>query len=143
MRSLPGTVLLAMFASGPAWTDERKAPEVASESPKPNLPDSLVATRSALQPLNLLLSQSELVAVVRNYEVRTGEVLTAPISDDEILVTAPGYQAPMRDSSQAVMGGIAAPFWALAHPRDAWRIFVPIPPKGRSQESERPAPDPR
>jgi hypothetical protein len=143
MRSVLGPVLLVMLGSGPAWTDESKAPHVAKESPKPDLPESLVATRSALQPLNLLLTQSELVAVVRNYEIRTGEILTAPIGDDEILVTAPGYQAPMRDSSQAVLGGIAAPFWAIAHPKDAWRIFVPIPPKGRSQESERPAPDPR
>jgi hypothetical protein len=38
--------------------------------------------------------------------------------------------------------GIAAPFWALANPKDAWRILVPIPPKG-SQQDERPAPDPR
>ena len=83
MRSLSGTVLLAMFVSGPAWTDERKAPHVPSVSPKPILPESLVATRSALQPLNLLLTQAELVAVVRNYEIETGEVLTAPISDEE------------------------------------------------------------
>ena len=138
-----GMASLAMLAFGPAWTEDRKGPEVVSEAAKSNLPESLVATRSALQPLNLLLTQSELVAVVRNYEIKTGEDLTAPISDEEILVTAPGYQAPMRDASQDVMVGIAAPFWAIAHPKDAWRIFVPIPSKGSSQASERPAPDPR
>ncbi len=119
-------------------------PEVAvSDSPKPNLPESLIASSSTHQPLNLLLTQSELIAVVRNYEIRTGEVLTAPTGDEEILVTAPGYRAPMRDPSQDVAGGIVAPFWAIMHPKDAWRIFVPIPPKGRTQESERPASDPR
>jgi hypothetical protein len=34
----------------------------------------------------------------------------------------------MRDLSQDAWGGIAAPFWAIMHPKDAWRIFVPIPP---------------
>jgi hypothetical protein len=48
----------------------------------------------------------------------------------------------MRDVSQDAWGGIAAPFWALLHPKDAWRILVPIPHKG-TQVDERPAPDPR
>lgn len=30
--------------------------------------------------------------------------------------------------SPAVSSGIFAPFWAFAHPADAWRIFAPIPP---------------
>ena len=93
--------------------------------------------------MNLLLTQAELRSVVRNYEVRTGEDHTAPISDEEILVKAPGMLAPMRDPSQDVGAGIFAPFWAIMHPKDAWRIFVPIPPKGESTVSERPAPDPR
>jgi len=114
-----------------------------AEDAKPNLSRSLAATSADAQPLNLLLTQSELVAVVRNYEIRTGENHTAPIDDEEILVTAPGYVAPMRDVSQEAWGGIAAPFWAIVNPKNAWRIFVPIPPKERSPESERPAPDPR
>lgn len=110
---------------------------------EPSLQESLRATSAAREPLNLLLTQAELRSVVQSYEERTGEILTAPISDDdEIVVTAPGERAPMRDRSQDVMGGIAAPFWALAHPKDAWRIFVPIPPKG-TRVDERPAPDPR
>jgi hypothetical protein len=61
-----------------------------------------------------------------------------------VLVIAPGEYAPMRDVSQDVGGGIVAPFWAIMHPKDAWRIFVPIPPKGQpKEEEERPAPDPR
>ena len=35
-----------------------------------------------------------------------------------------------------------APFWAIANPKDAWRIFVPIPQKGPRRD-EPPAPDPR
>ena len=110
---------------------------------EPTLQESLRATSAAREPLNLLLTQAELRSVVRSYEERTGEILTTPISDDdEVVVTAEGQRAPMRDRSQDVMGGIAAPFWALVHPKDAWRIFVPIPPKG-TRLDERPAPDPR
>ena len=92
--------------------------------------------------LNLLLSQSELRDWVRSYETKTGQNLTSPVDDDEVVVRAPGMLAPMRDVSQDAWGGIAAPFWALLHPKDAWRILVPIPPKG-TQADERPAPDPR
>lgn len=102
-----------------------------------------MATSSTRQPLNLLLTQSELRSVVRDYENKTGEVLTAPIDEEEVVVRAPGVRAPMRDPSQDVGAGIFAPFWAIMNPRNAWRIFVPIPPKDRAQEAERPAPDPR
>ena len=67
---------------------------------------------------------------MRNYEIKTGEVQTAPIDDEEVLVRAPGMLAPMRDVSQDAGGGIFAPFWAIMNPKHAWRIFVPIPPKG-------------
>jgi hypothetical protein len=92
--------------------------------------------------LNLLLTQSELRDWVRSYETKTGQNLTSPIEDDEVVVRAPGMLAPMRDVSQDAWGGIAAPFWAILNPTDAWRILVPIPPKGTPQD-ERPAPDPR
>ncbi len=117
-----GAALLGLLSGGPAWTED--------ETPAP-------------EPLNLLLTRSELEAFVRHYETRTGEVLTAPIDDDEILVRARGMQAPMRNVSQDVWGGIAAPFWAIMNPRNAWRIFVPVPPRGPLPESEPPAPDPR
>ena len=117
-----GAALLGLLTGGPAWTED--------EAPRD-------------QPLDLLLTRSELEAFVRNYDTTTGRVLTAPIDDDEILVRARGMQAPMRDVSQDVWGGIAAPFWAIMNPKDAWRIFVPIPPKGPPRESEPPAPDPR
>ena len=96
----------------------------------PDLARSLNVTSPARQPLNLLLTRSELLASVRNYEARTGENHTAPISDEEVEVRAPSVLAPMRDASQDAWGGIAAPFWAIMHLKDAWRIFVPIPPKG-------------
>jgi hypothetical protein len=93
------------------------------------------------QPLDLLLTQAELRSLIRSYENRTGNIVTAPI-DEEVLVTAPGEQAPMREPSRDVARGIAAPFWAIANPSQSWRIFMPIPPKGLPKE-EAPLPDPR
>ncbi|HKX59060.1 MAG TPA: hypothetical protein VJN00_06815 [Steroidobacteraceae bacterium] len=92
--------------------------------------------------LNLLLTQAELRDWVQSYEMKTGQNLTSPIEEEEVLVKAPGMLAPMRDVSQDAWGGIAAPFWAILNPTNAWRILVPIPPKGTPQD-ERPAPDPR
>jgi hypothetical protein len=128
------TLATAFLALSCAWI------AVAEEPGSPAAPSKLVARPPG--GLNLLLTQSEMREWVRNYERETGQDLTSPIDDDEVLVTAPGVRAPMRDVSQAAWGGIAAPFWALANPKDAWRILVPIPPKG-AQPDERPAPDPR
>lgn len=135
LSALPGAAVLGLTVCGPGWTSD--------QAPAPDLAESLKATSATSRPLNLLLTQAELRSVVRNYEDRTGENHTAPISDEEVLVKAPGRLAPMRDRSQDIGGGIFAPFWAIMNPGDAWRIFVPIPPKGAAQESERPAPDPR
>jgi hypothetical protein len=119
--------------------DDEAAPnDIASELPRP-----MVATSPAGKPMNLLLTREELRSIVRNYEIRSGEDLTTPTDEDEVLVIGPRELAPMRDVSQDVWGGIAAPFWAFMKPKDAWRIFVPIPPKGRPKEEERATPDPR
>jgi hypothetical protein len=131
-----GTALVFAFAGGAAWADEKVKADDTDFS------RTLKATDPERQPLNLLLTLAELSAVVRNYEARTGQDFSASIAEDEVLVTAPGVQAPMRDVSQDVGMGIFAPFWAIANPREAWRIFVPIPPKGQPGDS-RPAPDPR
>jgi hypothetical protein len=134
-----GTAVLCLLVAEAGQADDEK-----SKAVKPtDLPQSLVATSSAGRPLNLLLTRAELESIVRNYQPGTGEALSGPIDDDEVLVIAPTEHAPMRDVSQDVGEGIVAPFWAIMHPKDAWRIFVPIPPKGRSMEAERPAPDPR
>lgn len=137
-------MVLALACSAGLADDKAQTQGVAS-GPPPDVDFArrLKATGSARQPLNLLLTQAELAAVVRDYEARTGQDFTAPIAEEDVLVTAPGMQAPMRDVSQDVGMGIFAPFWAIANPRDAWRIFVPIPPKGHKPSDSRPAPDPR
>lgn len=52
---------------------------------------------------------------------------------DEVKVEGPS-EVPL--DRPPVWPGLLAPFWALAHPTQAWRIFAPLPadqvnPKGR------------
>ena len=124
-RAVTAACLLGWFATGAPQAQESRAPIVARTN----------------QPLDLLLTQSELRAIIRGYEDRTGDIVTAPI-DDEVLVSAPGEQAPMRELSRDVPHGLASPFWAIANPSQSWRIFMPITPKGMPKD-ERPMPDPR
>ncbi len=129
-RPYLGKALLGLLLAGVGQAyDEERLDNPVSDFPRTNHVESIAATSPASKSLNLLLTQSELRAFVRSYEIQTGEVLTVPIDDDEVIVTAPAVLAPMRDVSQDAWGGIAAPFWAIMHPKDAWRIFVPIPPK--------------
>jgi hypothetical protein len=107
-----------LLLAGAAWADEES--EQSAEQP----PD-------AGKSLNLFLTREELRALNNRYMwimPSDGEVAE---EDDpgQVTVRAPAPLLPMRDPSQDVPGGIAAPFWALAHPKDAWRIFLPIPPK--------------
>lgn len=47
------------------------------------------------------------------------------------------HEAP--PASPEVWGAIAAPFWALLHPTQAWRIIAPIPPdRAKHIGNERP-----
>jgi hypothetical protein len=78
--------------------------------------------------MNLLLTREELRAIANRYAWVQPEPDTSSVTE-QVTVKASAYRAPMRDPSQDVAGGIAAPFWAIAHPKDAWRIFLPIPPK--------------
>jgi hypothetical protein len=66
---------------------------------------------------------------VRNY--MTPEEYRALITGREedrntIVVQADAPLVPMKDERD-VPGGIIAPFWALAHPTKAWRLFLPDP----------------
>ena len=79
------------------------------------------------KPLRLTLTQAELRAILARYEKSSGQTVYGEL--EEITVTAPAELLPMRDRTQEVWGGIAAPVWAVLNPTQAWRIFLPIPPE--------------
>jgi hypothetical protein len=86
--------------------------------------------------LQLLLTRAEILAIVRRHRTDEEAAAAFKADADEVLVTAPGNLVPMRDPAQDAWGGIAAPFWAVMNPRDAWRIFLPIPPKSRQPAAD-------
>jgi len=100
--------LVTLSAGAAQAADPPPAPSKAANAPK---------------PLNLRIGN------VRNYmmpnEFRSA--LTAPDAEkDTVIVEGERVLLPMK-SLQPVAPGIVAPFWAVAHPTQAWRIFLPDP----------------
>lgn len=72
----------------------------------------------------LTLTQAELRQIAARLHGNAGP--TDDEDPDEIVVSAPAELLPMRDVTQDVWGGVAAPFWAIRNPTQAWRIFLPV-----------------
>lgn len=67
--------------------------------------------------------------------------LREPLPTDGDEVTIESRRAPVPDpATPAVPGGIAAPFWAIRHPTQAWRILAPVP---NARAAQRPDPVPK
>jgi hypothetical protein len=77
---------------------------------------------SPIKPLDLRIRD------VRNYMMpdEYREALGAPDADkNTVIVQANQPLLPMK-FERPVPGGIIAPFWALAHPLQSWRILAPV-----------------
>ena len=81
----------------------------------------------AIKLLRLTPTRAELQSIIAKHEKIAGHVTGGHL--EENTVTGPGELLPMRDMVHEVWGGIAAPLWAVLHPTQAWRIFLPIPPE--------------
>jgi hypothetical protein len=77
--------------------------------------------------LQLTLAPADMRAIIVGYEMGIDAAPDAPL--EEIIVTGPTEALPMHDPVRDVWTGLAAPVWALLHPAEAWRIFLPIPPQ--------------
>ena len=126
-------VLLAQAISGVACADE---PVVSGANPAPvDVPamrdaaaDVAPAAVPRVNPLWLPQTRSdwdEIVAVVRVNPARTANASVDGF--EEVVVTAPEDLLPMPGVYEQMWPGILAPFWAVLHPTQAWRIFAPIP----------------
>jgi len=99
------------------------APAVAS-IPAPTADTAKPApAKPATKPLDLSIRD------VRNYMMprEFADVLGAPDADQNTVVVEGKRELLPMKSEQPVPGGIIAPFWGLAHPLQAWRLFVPDP----------------
>jgi hypothetical protein len=112
-------------AAEPASTDVTKASVAATP-----LDTTGVRTR---KPLDLRLGDIRRYITPEDYRVLMG----APAMEaNTVIVQADAPLLPAK-SSQPIPGGIMAPFWALAHPTQAWRLLVPDlkrPPDGPTED---------
>ena len=127
-------VLLAQAISGVACADESVV-SGANRAPVdvPAMRDATadIAPAAELRTINRLwLPQTrsdwdEIVAVARLNPARTASASVDGL--EEVVVTAPEDLLPMPGVYEEMWGGILAPVWAVLHPTQAWRIFLPIP----------------
>ncbi len=78
-------------------------------------------------PLQLTLTDPQIRAINAEYQAQSLNAVFGAF--DDVIVVAPAWEAPMRDVTREVWGGLAAPVWAILHPAQAWRIFLPVPPR--------------
>jgi hypothetical protein len=113
-------LLYCMFACG----EESAMSAVSDQTPAASRP-SLDLRAPAIEDI---LTPQQIAAALAS--TREGNI-------EEIEVEGARMQAPL--FSPEVWLGIAAPFWALVHPTQAWRIFLPIPTdRARFIGAERP-----
>jgi hypothetical protein len=82
------------------------------------------APAAAPKPLDLRAPD-----ITKLYTPRQLDRLIAKMESDNIEeIEVEGARVPAPTFTPRVWPGIAAPFWALFHPTQAWRILAPIPP---------------
>ena len=120
-------ICVAVEAAEPAATSPISTPVPASAAtPTP-------AAKPARKPLDLRVGDVRSYMLPHEYSAALG----APDADkDTVVVEGKRELLPMK-SEQAVPGGIIAPFWALAHPLQSWRIFLPDPKMMGAEERPR------
>jgi len=124
----PAPVDAPIPAPAPAATPRAAKPTIAPAKP-------------AVKPLDLRIGN------VRSYMMpdEYSQALGAPDADNNtVIVEGKREMLPMK-SEQPVPGGLIAPFWALAHPLQSWRIFLPDvahAPKDGPREPEDKVPPP-
>jgi hypothetical protein len=109
-------LVLGLLAAAPALASEPALEHSSATEPRTNtsdprkldlrLPD--IRTIFSSETLDRILSRAR-----------------DPDAIEEIEVERARERVP---SSPAIPGGLAAPFWAIVNPTQAWRIFAPIPP---------------
>jgi hypothetical protein len=67
------------------------------------------------------------------HEVWTSQQIAAVLAhtqdpEQSESIEVQGYRGHSAPRTPVAWRGIAAPFWAVLHPADAWRIFAPLPP---------------
>lgn len=121
---------LALAVAQALAAEEPEAPQVSEPSREEPANNDLDLRAPSLRELYTEEQIEALLAKTKNEEE----------SDVEVASTR---ERPPTVTPE-IWRGIAAPFWALLHPTEAWRVFFPLPPdqtRGKQQEPD--ATDPR
>ena len=84
-------------------------------------PAASIARPAVTKPLDLRIGDVRRYMLPDEYR----EALGAPDADKNTVVVEGKRELLPVKYERPVPGGIIAPFWALAHPLQSWRIFVP------------------
>jgi len=132
-RRLGWGLTLAVCAAADAAEPVVPSPERAAATA---FPAPVAKPAPSAKPLNLRIGEVRTYMMPNEYRAALG----APDADkDTVVVEAKRELLPMK-SEKPVPGGIIAPFWAIAHPIDSWRIFVPdlkAPPEGPREPADK------
>jgi hypothetical protein len=114
----PATLMLISFLM---VAQAAVAEEPAANFPATNRSANATAPRKLdlrLPDIRTIFSQATIEAVLN--KTRDGDTI------EEVEVE--GERSRVIPSTPSIPGGLFAPFWALAHPTQAWRIFTPLAP---------------
>jgi hypothetical protein len=88
----------------------------------------LLAAEPAATPVRLDLRPPDIHDVWTPQQIAT--VLQSTQDPDVLVenVEVQGFRGTAAPRTPTVWSGLGAPFWALLHPAQAWRILLPLPP---------------
>lgn len=117
-RSIGPALLIAALLTGNAYAEE----SAARTRPPATTPEQ--QNTPPHKPLDL--RAPEITRLFTSEQLN--RILAASLRDDIEGVEVEGERLRMPSATPDVWPAIAAPFWALFNPTEAWRIIAPIPP---------------
>ena len=120
------TVACAVLGAGLAFHADLRAQDVQPTSAKPNPPLCFKTTRLCIErkptaatgatTLDLQLKPEDIVWMLRQVQLRS-------VDEDGTLEV----KGELDESGPDIPGGVGSLIWAAKNPKQAWRIFMPVP----------------
>jgi hypothetical protein len=136
LARMVGIIVAMALSAWPAFVgaqqNERPAsgnPAQARVAPAPTIgADSIAARTSDPQRKPLDLRAPDITKLFSQQELQRLLAKTVDPDIEEVEVEGARDRAVRPPDTPTAWPGILAPFWALTHPTQAWRIFAPLPP---------------
>lgn len=113
------TLVVSALLSGQGFAEEQ-APASA--------PAAAIAKKSTTPPRKPLDLRAPSITHLFSSEELNRILASTFVREDIEEVEVQGERDRQPTDTPRVWPGIAAPFWAVANPSQAWRIFAPLPP---------------